>query len=58
MDQNIAILQGISDEVVAFLKVRSHFVGGNVESIDYFMIHAHFFGVADSQHGRSCQDYR
>jgi hypothetical protein len=50
MNEDVPLLEGILNEQVGLLEVRSHFVAGDVKRVDDFMIDPVFFGVADIQH--------
>lgn len=57
MDEHISQLEGILDEMEGFVKVRRHFVAGQVEGIDDFVIDLLILRVVDAQHGGRCEDW-
>jgi hypothetical protein len=56
VDEHVSLLEGIFDEMEGFIKVWRHFVAGQVEGVDHFMIDLLILGVVDAQHGGCSED--
>lgn len=48
MDKEVSLPEGIIDEVEGLFEVGTHFVGGDVEGADRFVIDVVLLGVSDT----------
>ena len=56
VNQNISLFESLPDETIHLLEVRRHFVSGNVEGVDDFMVDGMLFWVSDTEHCGSGED--
>ena len=53
MNKEVASFESIIDKQKGFLEMGSHFIAGDIKSIDNFMIDLCVFGILYSQHSSS-----
>ncbi len=56
MNQDIAFLESVVDEMVGLLKMLSHLVAGHVKGMEGPVVHLQVRGVGDPEHGGGCED--